>query len=76
MCILQTCRNSEILLGEDTAAKDTKLVKLGIRVDIYNQTVLYQEGNLCGSVLEVCCNMNNGKDEYGKNLQHARLQNV
>ena len=58
---LQTCRNSEILVAEDTSEEDAKIIHLGIRIDTFNQTRLFQQGNLCGSVLEVCCNVNKGK---------------
>ena len=64
--MLQTCRNSEILVAEDTSEEDAKIIHLGIRIDTFNQTRLFQQGNLCGSVLEVCCNVNKGK--RGNNL--------
>ena len=60
----QICRNSKIVLGEeDVSAKDQGIIKLGIRVDQFNinQTILNQDGNVCPSVLEVCCNVNDGK---------------
>ena len=59
---LQICRNSKILIEENFEEKDIKIINLGIRQDAYNHTVLYQEGNLCQSVLEVCCKLDDGKD--------------
>ena len=67
--LLQNCRYPRRILisDQDDPSADTDVrsdddydddldrVRVGVRFDEFNRTVLYQKGALCNSVYEVCC---------------------
>ena len=52
------------MISNDDEERDENVIAFGLRVDQFNQTYVNQQGNLCGSVLEVCCNVDLGTDHF------------